>query len=149
MTALRLRAVDVTFGAQRARRRDVAALRSASLAVDPGERVALVGRSGAGKSTVARLAVGLVRPNAGSVEVLGTDISSLSRRELRSLRRRLQLVFQDPYESLTSSRPAAANTIMYSGCFHRDWKTLSRYCTSNTASTGYGIELPRAGISSR
>ena len=59
------------------------ALDGVDLAVEPQERVALVGRSGAGKSTVARLATGLVSPAAGTVEAVGENLAALSRRELR------------------------------------------------------------------
>lgn len=99
MTALELTAVSVTFGGERGRR-SVPALVGLDLRIEPGERVAVVGRSGAGKSTIARLACGLVRPTAGTVRVLGIDIDAVSRRERRRLRRRVQLVFQDPYDSL-------------------------------------------------
>lgn len=96
--SLRLRNVDVRYGP--ARGPQVAALQDVSLAVRRGERIALVGRSGAGKSTVARLAVGLVEPAAGSVEVLEQPLAGLGTGARRALRRRVQIVFQDPYQSL-------------------------------------------------
>jgi peptide/nickel transport system ATP-binding protein len=65
-----------------------------------GETFSLVGESGCGKSTVARLAVGLYRPSRGRVEFEGTDLADKTRRELLPLRRRLQMIFQDPYASL-------------------------------------------------
>ena len=102
MTVLELQNVAVTYGARRGHV-DVAALSCASLAVEQGERIALVGRSAAGKSTIARLAVGLARPSEGTVTVLGQDVSATSRKALRALRRRVHLVFQDPYESLHPS----------------------------------------------
>ncbi|MCR5980303.1 ATP-binding cassette domain-containing protein [Gordonia jinghuaiqii] len=70
------------------------------LRVDAGESVALVGGSGAGKSTVAKVVAGLVAPSAGAVTFDGVDILSLSRRKARPLRRDIHLVFQDPYASL-------------------------------------------------
>ena len=100
MTALRLRGVRVAYSPRRAGAAPVVALDGVDLAVEPQERVALVGRSGAGKSTVARLATGLVSPAAGTVEAVGENLAALSRRELRRVRRRVQTVFQDPYDSL-------------------------------------------------
>ena len=66
-----------------------------------GETFALVGESGCGKSTVARLVVGLYDPSSGSIEIDGTDIASLKTRASQApVRRRVQMVFQDPYASL-------------------------------------------------
>ena len=89
---------------------DVAALRGVTLSVDTGESVAVIGRSAAGKSTLARLAAGLATPTAGSVDLLGRPTAALSQRQLRQLRRRIQLVFQDPYESLHPGMRVAALT---------------------------------------
>ncbi|MBL8669220.1 MAG: ATP-binding cassette domain-containing protein [Alphaproteobacteria bacterium] len=70
-------------------------------AIRRGETFALVGESGCGKSTVARLAVGLYAPTKGSIHFDGQDLSLLKdRRRSRALRRRLQMIFQDPYASL-------------------------------------------------
>jgi oligopeptide/dipeptide ABC transporter ATP-binding protein len=60
----------------------------------------LVGESGSGKTTIARCLVGLVRPDAGRITAFGTDVSRCSAEELRRLRRRMQVVYQDPYSSL-------------------------------------------------
>ncbi|MGH1493525.1 MAG: ABC transporter ATP-binding protein [Acidimicrobiales bacterium] len=94
--ALNLDGVSVRYGG----RTQVAALNDVSVTIAAGERVAVVGRSGAGKSTIARLACGLVAPTEGRVATLGVDVTALKRRELRKLRQRLHLVFQDPYQSL-------------------------------------------------
>lgn len=98
--ALRLDDVRVIYAGQRRRRSDVTALDGVSLRVGVGESVAVIGRSAAGKSTIARLAVGLAQPTTGSVELLGQATDEGSQRERRRLRRRVQMVFQDPYESL-------------------------------------------------
>lgn len=72
----------------------------ADVEVRPGTTFGLIGESGSGKSTLARCVVRLYRPDAGSIEVDGTDITGLRGRALRLARRRLQLVFQDPYAAL-------------------------------------------------
>lgn len=99
-SVLELSGAGVEYGRGRRRGSGTVALRDADLIIERGERVALVGRSGAGKSTIARMAVGLVLPTSGSVTVLGQDLATLSSSDLRRLRRRMQIVFQDPYQSL-------------------------------------------------
>ena len=79
---------------------EVHAVESVSLTVRRGETLGIVGESGCGKSTTARLILRLLDPTAGTVRFDGTDISHLSQRELRPLRREMQMIFQDPYSSL-------------------------------------------------
>ena len=78
----------------------VTAVNSVSLRVRQGETLGIVGESGSGKSTLARVLLDLDKPTSGRVLVDGVDTSTLKREELRQLRRRMQVVFQNPYSSL-------------------------------------------------
>ncbi|MFH1499991.1 MAG: oligopeptide/dipeptide ABC transporter ATP-binding protein [Verrucomicrobiota bacterium] len=73
-----------------------------SLTIRPGETLGLVGESGCGKSTLGKTIVRLLNPTAGNVCFEGTDLAPLSRRELKPFRRQLQMIFQDPSESLNA-----------------------------------------------
>ena len=79
----------------------VKAVEKVDFNIYPGETFALVGESGCGKTTVARMLVGLERPTGGVIEFDGHNISSLkTRAQLRPYRRRMQMIFQDPFASL-------------------------------------------------
>jgi oligopeptide/dipeptide ABC transporter ATP-binding protein len=84
----------------RTRRSVVQAVNGVSLTIPRGRTVGLVGESGSGKSTVARLALRLLDPTSGQLRFDGTDLLRASHGELRALRRRMQIVFQDPFGSL-------------------------------------------------
>lgn len=78
----------------------VRAVDGVSFRIGPGEAFGLVGESGCGKSTVGRAILHLIRPDSGSVRVMGQDLTALSAAKLRELRPRMQMIFQDPYSSL-------------------------------------------------
>ncbi len=102
MTVLEMENIDVTY-----ERRDHVKLKAvvgASLSIDRGQIVGLVGESGCGKSSLARAAVGLVAPTAGRVRFEGEDVAALTRRARPRALTRLQLVFQNPYSSLNPRR---------------------------------------------
>jgi oligopeptide/dipeptide ABC transporter ATP-binding protein len=80
--------------------RSMMAVRDVSLTIPRGSVVGVVGESGCGKSTLARLVLRLLQPTSGHVLFDGTDLVTLAPRPLRALRRRMAMVFQDPYSSL-------------------------------------------------
>ena len=102
MSALELTDVVVDYARRGGGR--VRAVAGASISVERGQIVGLVGESGCGKSTLARAAVGLVRPTSGSVVFEGREIVPLGRRGRPRELARLQLVFQNPYASLNPRR---------------------------------------------
>ncbi|MER5640498.1 ABC transporter ATP-binding protein [Kitasatospora sp. NPDC002227] len=105
MTAALLSVTDLgmTFPGPRGtlrRHPGIKAVDGVSFEVAPGETLGLVGESGCGKSTTGRMLVRLLDPTAGQVSFQGQDITRTGQRELRPLRSRLQMIFQDPFASL-------------------------------------------------
>jgi oligopeptide/dipeptide ABC transporter ATP-binding protein len=104
--ALELRDVEVVY--ERRGRERIRAVAGASLTVERGQIVGLVGESGCGKSSLARAAVGLIRPAGGSVVFEGRKVAPLTRRGRPRELARLQMVFQNPYSSLNPRRRVGA-----------------------------------------
>jgi oligopeptide/dipeptide ABC transporter ATP-binding protein len=94
------------------------AVNKVSLAVEPGELVALVGESGCGKSTLGRVVCGLQPPTDGSVVFQGHNVDQLSGKEKKAFHRRVQMVHQDPFASLNPSLPLRT-TLGYGPRYHK------------------------------
>jgi oligopeptide/dipeptide ABC transporter ATP-binding protein len=90
----------VSTGVFSRRSGEVHAVEDVTLSVRKGETLGIVGESGCGKSTTARLMLKLLEPTAGTILFDGRDITRLSQRDMRPVRREMQMVFQDPYSSL-------------------------------------------------
>jgi oligopeptide/dipeptide ABC transporter ATP-binding protein len=101
-----------------------AALSGVDLTIEPGEIVGIVGETGSGKTTLARATVGLVRPSGGRIDFDGTDLGSLTGRDLRDFRRtgQVQLAFQDPLRSIDADltvREVVAEPLVIAGKLRR------------------------------
>jgi peptide/nickel transport system ATP-binding protein len=107
---LQTKALDKTYstGGLFTARHDVKAARDVNLIVCRGETLGVVGESGSGKSTVARCIARLIEPSDGAILIDGADVAKLSARKLRPHRKRVQIVFQDPYRSLNPRRSVGA-----------------------------------------
>ena len=132
---------------------DFRAVDGVSFDIPKGGTLAVVGESGCGKSTIARALVRLVTPTSGAIVLDGTDIAQLKEKQLRPLRHRVQMVFQDPYGSLDPHltaekivaepmrdrskadrhrRPRGSST--WSGCRPRRWTAVRPSSPAGSAS---------------
>ncbi|MEP7083452.1 MAG: ABC transporter ATP-binding protein, partial [Betaproteobacteria bacterium] len=110
-TVLTVRGLTKTYSSRNwlGRKREVDAAVDVSLTVERGETLGIVGESGSGKSTVARCIVRLIDPTAGEIEILGQPLHGQSIASLKPLRKKVQIVFQDPYRSLNPRQTVGAS----------------------------------------
>lgn len=99
--AVVVRSATKTFKQRGRRGRTVVALDDVTLSIGSGQALGVVGESGSGKSTLARCILGLVAPDTGRIEVLGRRVTGARPGKLRAWRRDIQIVFQEPYDSLS------------------------------------------------
>ncbi|MGV1831055.1 ABC transporter ATP-binding protein [Agrobacterium vitis] len=97
MTLLSVRNLSTQYAGARG---TVRAVDDVSLEIEAGETVALVGESGCGKSSLGKSLMRLVEPSSGQITFQGGDVTAMSPRDLRGIRRRIQMIFQDPFASL-------------------------------------------------
>ena len=116
----------------------VRAVDHVSFDVMPGETLGLVGESGCGKSTTGRMILRLIEPTAGSVEFEGINLLSLDRKALRKLRRRIQVIFQDPFSSL--------NPRMTVGAIIREGLTIHKIAEGDAAEARVRQLLDEVGL---
>ena len=111
--AMVLRTVELTkvYGGGWFQRREVRAAERVNVEVRRGETLGIVGESGSGKTTVARCIARLIDPTAGEIWLETQEIGQLTARQLRSHRRRIQIIFQDPYRSLNPRRNVGASIV--------------------------------------
>jgi len=101
------------------------AVNGVSFDLKPGETVGLVGESGSGKSTIGRCVLRLYKPTAGRIEFGGRDITTIKERQMRPLRKEIQIVFQDPYSAL-NPRMKVGNLIGELVKLHTDLDAAAR-----------------------
>ena len=117
----------------------VHAVEDVSFSVDRGETLGIVGESGCGKTTTARLVMRLIEPTSGTIRFDGVDVTRMSRRALRPLRQEMQMVFQDPYSSL-NPRKTIGQIISEPFTIHHTTKDTKRRVQELLARVGLSPE---------
>jgi oligopeptide transport system ATP-binding protein len=144
---LELEGVVKTFRRSRVGGADVRAVDDVSFSIEAGETVALVGESGAGKSTTGRLALRLIEPDSGTIRFNGRELRAMRPRALRRVRAKARMIFQDPYSSLDprmTIRRAVEEPLLLHTSLNR--KDRSQYADELLARVGlrseYGNRYP-------
>ncbi|MFI0793894.1 ATP-binding cassette domain-containing protein [Micromonospora rubida] len=106
-------------------KRSLPAVHDVSLTLDKGECLAVVGESGAGKSTLGRMVLRLIKPDAGRVTFDGIDVLGVGSAQMRRLRQRMQMIFQDPHSSL-NPRMSVAEAVAEPLLVHSDLGRVDR-----------------------
>jgi len=117
----------------------VHAVENVSLTINRGETLGIVGESGCGKSTTARLIVRLLDPTSGTIRFDGQDISKISQNKLRPLRQQMQIIFQDPYSSL-NPRKSVGQIVGEPFAIHRTTKDVKSRVEELLARVGLSPE---------
>jgi oligopeptide/dipeptide ABC transporter ATP-binding protein len=117
----------------------VKAVNGVSFDLYPGEVLGLVGESGCGKSTLGRTILKLIEPNSGQILFQGNDITHYTRRQMRPLRREIQIIFQDPFSSL-NPRMTIASTLIEPLIIHKLVPKAERYDRAIELLTMVGLD---------
>jgi ABC-type oligopeptide transport system ATPase subunit len=120
---------------------EMRAVDDVSFDIEPGETLGLVGESGSGKSTLGRLILRLIEPTSGTVRFDGRDLLSASQREMRRMRRDMQIIFQDPFSAL-DPRMRVEDLIAEPLVIHRRDRTTGGDARSSTTSDYGGTGVP-------
>lgn len=115
-----LETVKFSGGKIRLEKREVHAVNNVDLSINRGEALCVVGESGCGKSTIARLVAGLLSPSGGEIHYDGQRIDTLSRNQMLPVRKKMQMIFQNPYASL-NPRMSIQQTLEEPVRYHNRW----------------------------
>jgi peptide/nickel transport system ATP-binding protein len=123
--------------------REVRAVDKVDLTLARGETLGIVGESGSGKSTIARCVARLIDPSAGAILIDDEDVAALRREKLRTVRRRVQMIFQDPYRSLNPRRTVGQSIVegpMNYGASHADAQKRARELVETVGIAGSALD---------